>query len=100
MDLVLKNAKQKGYKPYAKSPQTLPDGLPQDICLLMLKDPDGNFVEIVGPNTKKLSANIIILKIFTKFQKFRNWHGYCQLICKNLTIVFSKFESLIYDGIT
>lgn len=57
VDLVLKNAKQKGYKPYAKSPQTLPDGLPQDICLLMLKDPDGNFVEIVGPNTKKLSAN-------------------------------------------
>ena len=57
VDLILKNAKKKGYKPYAKSPQTLPDGLPQDICLLMLKDPDGNFVEIVGPNTKKLNAN-------------------------------------------
>ena len=56
VDLVLTNAKRKGYKPYAKSPQTLPEGLPQYICLLMLKDPDGNFVEIVGPNTKKLKA--------------------------------------------
>ena len=56
VDLVLTNAKRKGYEPYAKSPKTLPKGLPQDICLLMLKDPDGNFVEIVGPNTKKLGV--------------------------------------------
>ena len=33
----------------------------------MLKDPDGNFVEIVGPNTKKLSANNN-LKIFQSFK--------------------------------
>ena len=38
VDLVLKRAKQLGYKPYAKSPQILPEGLPQDVCLLMLKD--------------------------------------------------------------
>ena len=56
VDLVLTNAKRKGYAPYAKSPKILPKGLPQDICLLILKDPDGNFVEIVGPNTKKLGA--------------------------------------------
>ena len=56
VDLVLTQAKQQGYKPYAKSPQTLPQGLPQDVCLLMLRDPDGNFVEIVGPNTQKLQA--------------------------------------------
>jgi hypothetical protein len=56
VDLVLNNAKRKSYEPYAKSPQTLPEGLPQDVCLLMLKDPDGNFVEIVGPNTKMLSV--------------------------------------------
>ena len=56
VDLVLTQAKQQGYKPYAKSPQTLPQGLPQDVCLLMLRDPDGNFVEIVGPNTRKLQA--------------------------------------------
>ena len=55
VDLVIENAIKKGIKPYADSPQTLPDGLPQDVCLLMLKDPDGNFVEIVGPNTKKLN---------------------------------------------
>ena len=53
----MSNAKKKGYKAYADSPQTLPKGLPQDICLLMLKDPDGNFVEIVGPNTKALQGN-------------------------------------------
>tara|TARA_B100002019_G_C21174717_1_gene550431 strand:- start:192 stop:845 length:654 start_codon:yes stop_codon:yes gene_type:complete len=57
VDLVLKNAKKRGYKPYAESPQTLPKGLPQDVCLLMLKDPDGNFVEIVGPNTKNLNSS-------------------------------------------
>ena len=57
VDLVMSNAKKKGYKAYADSPQTLPKGLPQDICLLMLKDPDGNFVEIVGPNTKALQGN-------------------------------------------
>ena len=56
VDLVMQNARKKGLKPYADSPQTLPKGLPQDVCLLMLKDPDGNFVEIVGPNTKKLKA--------------------------------------------
>ena len=54
VDLVMANAKKHGYEAYAKSPQILPKGFPQDLCLLMLKDPDGNFVEIVGPNTKAL----------------------------------------------
>ena len=48
------NAKKHGHEAYAKSPQILPKGFPQDLCLLMLKDPDGNFVEIVGPNTQAL----------------------------------------------
>ena len=52
VDLVMANAKKHGHEAYAKSPQILPKGFPQDLCLLMLKDPDGNFVEIVGPNTK------------------------------------------------
>ena len=47
-------SEKNGLKAYAQSPQILPKGLPQDICLLMLKDPDGNFVEIVGPKTKSL----------------------------------------------
>ena len=54
VDAVLARAKKAGIKPYAQSPQRLPEGLPQDVCLLMLKDPDGNFVEIIGPLTKKL----------------------------------------------
>ena len=54
VDLVMANAKKHGHEAYAKSPQILPKGFPQDLCLLMLKDPDGNFVEIVGPNTKAL----------------------------------------------
>ena len=29
-------------------------GSPQDLCFLMLKDPDSNFVEIVDPNTQAL----------------------------------------------
>ena len=54
VDLVMANAKKHGHEAYAKSPQILPKGFPQDLCLLMLKDPDGNFVEIVGPNTQAL----------------------------------------------
>ncbi len=54
VDAILERAKAAGHKPYAQSPQRLPEGLPQDVCLLMLKDPDGNFVEIIGPLTKKL----------------------------------------------
>ena len=54
VDVVIARAQKAGLQPYAKSPQRLPEGLPQTICLLMLKDPDGNFVEIVGPLTKKL----------------------------------------------
>jgi lactoylglutathione lyase len=56
VDLVLKRAKKLGHEPYGNSPQILPKGLPQDVCLLMLKDPDGNFVEIVGPLTADLKA--------------------------------------------
>ena len=56
VDVVLNRANKLGYKPYAKSPQILPEGLPQDVCLLMLKDPDGNFVEIVGPLTASLKG--------------------------------------------
>ena len=56
VDVVMNRAKKLGYEPYAKSPQILPEGLPQDVCLLMLKDPDGNFVEIVGPLTSELET--------------------------------------------
>jgi catechol 2,3-dioxygenase-like lactoylglutathione lyase family enzyme len=57
VDLVLSQAEKNGYQAHAKSPQILPKGLPQDVCLLMLKDPDGNYVEIVGPLTKSLEIS-------------------------------------------
>ena len=57
VDLVLSRAVKNGYPAHAKSPQVLPEGLPQDVCLLMLKDPDGNYVEIVGPLTKNLGSS-------------------------------------------
>jgi lactoylglutathione lyase len=41
--------KKAGVTPLAKSPQTLPKGLPQDVYLTLVKDPDGNIVELVGP---------------------------------------------------
>ena len=56
VDQVISQAKKHGYQAHAQSPQVLPEGLPQDVCLLMLKDPDGNFVEIVGPITSLLKA--------------------------------------------
>ena len=57
VDLVLSQAEKNGYQAHSKSPQVLPKGLPQDVCLLMLKDPDGNYVEIVGPLTKSLKIS-------------------------------------------
>ena len=62
VDRVLSNAKKHGFIPYSDSPQILPKGLPQDVCLLMLKDPDGNFVEIVGPLTSKLKNKLTLEK--------------------------------------
>ena len=62
VDRVLSNAKKHGFIPYSDSPQILPKGLPQDVCLLMLKDPDGNFVEIVGPLTSKLKNKVNLEK--------------------------------------
>ena len=56
-ELVLANAMILGHSAYAKSPQILPIGFPQDLCLLMLKDPNGNFVKIAGPNTQALKKN-------------------------------------------
>lgn len=38
-----------GVKPLAKGPVPLPKGFPEGIFLTVVKDPDGNFVELVGP---------------------------------------------------
>ena len=41
--------KKTGVKPLAKGPVALPKGFPEGIFLTVVKDPDGNFVELVGP---------------------------------------------------
>jgi catechol 2,3-dioxygenase-like lactoylglutathione lyase family enzyme len=41
--------KKAGVSTLAKSPQPLPKGLPQDVYLTLVRDPDGNLVELVGP---------------------------------------------------
>jgi predicted enzyme related to lactoylglutathione lyase len=38
-----------GVKTVAKTPMELPKGLPQGVYLTIVRDPDGNFVELVGP---------------------------------------------------
>ncbi len=46
---ALGRLKKAGVSPLAKSPQPLPKGLPQDVYLTLVRDPDGNIVELVGP---------------------------------------------------
>lgn len=45
-------AEQHGVKPIAKGPQPLPAGFPEGVGLAVYRDPDGNFVELVGAWTK------------------------------------------------
>ncbi len=46
---ALARLKKAGVPTVAKTPQNLPKGLPQDIYLTIVRDPDGNLVELVGP---------------------------------------------------
>lgn len=41
-----------GVKPIAKGPVALPESLGAGVFLTVVKDPDGNFVELVGPSRK------------------------------------------------
>jgi len=52
LNATLSRAAQHGAKPIAQGAQTLPAGFPQDLGLAILRDPDGNFVELVGPFKK------------------------------------------------
>lgn len=42
-------AEQAGHRPIGEGPQPLPEGLPAGMGLATFRDPDGNFVELVGP---------------------------------------------------
>ena len=46
---ALKRLEKLGVKPIAKGPVGLPKGLPQGVYLTVVRDPDGNLVELVGP---------------------------------------------------
>ncbi|EDL61318.1 VOC family protein [Gimesia maris] len=46
---ALARAKAFGVEPVAKGPIALPEGFPKGIYLTLLRDPDGNLIELVGP---------------------------------------------------
>ena len=46
---ALARAKAFGVEPIAKGPIALPEGFPKGIYLTLLRDPDGNLIELVGP---------------------------------------------------
>jgi hypothetical protein len=49
MNQSLDRLQKAGVKPVAKSPVELPKGFPEGVYLTVVKDPDGNIVELVGP---------------------------------------------------
>jgi hypothetical protein len=53
----LKRLEKAGVKPLAKGPVALPEPLPQGIYLTVVRDPDGNIVELVGPKDKLTPSN-------------------------------------------
>ncbi len=52
-DKALARLKKAGVKPIAKGPVTLPENLDPSLSLTIVRDPDGNFVELVGPKPEK-----------------------------------------------
>ncbi len=52
-DDALARLKKAGVKPIAKGPATLPASLDPKMALTIVRDPDGNFVELVGPKPTK-----------------------------------------------
>ena len=48
-DAALQRLKQAGVEPVANGPVTLPANLDPSLALTVVRDPDGNFVELVGP---------------------------------------------------
>lgn len=48
-DAAMARLKKAGVKPIAKGPVTLPENLDPKLALTIVRDPDGNMVELVGP---------------------------------------------------
>lgn len=53
IDAAVANAAKHGVKPLAKGPVAVPESIAKGIWLAVVKDPDGNFVEFVGPKVPK-----------------------------------------------
>jgi lactoylglutathione lyase len=51
-DSALKRLKKAGVKPIAKGPIALPASLDATMALTVVRDPDGNLIELVGPKPK------------------------------------------------
>ena len=52
MDVAVERAKRAGYPPIVKGPIPLPAGFTEGVYLALLRDPDGNLLELVGPRGK------------------------------------------------
>ena len=52
-DAAVERLAKAGVKPIAKGPVTLPDSLDPSLALTIVRDPDGNLIELVGPKPKK-----------------------------------------------
>ena len=52
-DKALARLKKAGVKPIAKGPVTLPKNLDPSLSLTIVRDPDGNFVELIGSKPKQ-----------------------------------------------
>ncbi len=46
---ALERLAKAGVKPIAQGPYALPEGFPKGIYLTVVRDPDGNLIELVGP---------------------------------------------------
>ncbi len=49
LNVALERAQKAGVAPLADGPLELPKNLPQGIYLALVRDPDGNIIELVGP---------------------------------------------------
>lgn len=52
-DAAMVRLKNAGVKPVAKGPATLPASLDPSMALTIVRDPDGNLIELVGPKPAK-----------------------------------------------
>jgi lactoylglutathione lyase len=46
---ALERLKKAGVKPIAKSPLPVPEDIAPNLTMVVVRDPDGNFVELIGP---------------------------------------------------